>query len=84
MGILDADIYGPSLPSLISPEDKAIRRSQHSDRIEPVIFEGIKCMSYGFVNKKAAPGAGGNVSTQSSRVMLSRPRSSDYARGHGF
>lgn len=69
VGILDADIYGPSLPSLISPEDTAIRKSKiHSHFVTPIDYHGVKCMSFGFVNQKVAPGAGGkNKSTTKMR-----------------
>ncbi|ETL81719.1 hypothetical protein, variant 2 [Phytophthora nicotianae] len=60
VGILDADIYGPSLPTMVSPEDCTIRQSKKiKNFVEPVDYEGVKCMSFGFVNQRAAPGAGG-------------------------
>ncbi|ETP32736.1 hypothetical protein, variant 4 [Phytophthora nicotianae P10297] len=60
VGILDADIYGPSLPTMVSPEDCTIRQSKKiKNFVEPVDYEGVKCMSFGFVNQHAAPGAGG-------------------------
>ncbi|RLN96234.1 hypothetical protein BBJ28_00009125 [Nothophytophthora sp. Chile5] len=59
VGILDADIYGPSLPTMISPKDLTIRQSRKMRNfVEPVEYEGVKCMSFGFVNQRAAPGAG--------------------------
>lgn len=62
VGILDADIYGPSLPTMISPEDRTIRPSRKVENfVEPVEYEGVKCMSFGFVNQRAAPGAGGRI-----------------------
>jgi Mrp family chromosome partitioning ATPase len=60
VGILDADIYGPSLPIMINPLDKAIRSSRtRRNFVEPVDYLGVKCISFGFVNRGAAPGAGG-------------------------
>ncbi|CEG42875.1 Predicted ATPase, nucleotide-binding [Plasmopara halstedii] len=60
VGILDADIYGPSLPTMVSPGDRTIRQSKKiKNFVEPVEYEGVKCMSFGFVNQRAAPGAGG-------------------------
>ncbi|CAH0519513.1 unnamed protein product [Peronospora belbahrii] len=60
VGILDADIHGPSLPTMISLEDRTIRPSRKvKNFVEPVEYEGVKCMSFGFVNQRAAPGAGG-------------------------
>lgn len=62
VGILDADIYGPSLPTMVSPEDRTIRQSRKvKNFVEPVTYEGVKCMSFGFVNQRAAPGAGGTL-----------------------
>ncbi|KAF1333778.1 putative atpase, nucleotide-binding, partial [Globisporangium splendens] len=60
VGILDADIYGPSLPTMVSPKDLTIRQSRKMKNfVVPLEYEGVKCMSFGFVNQKAAPGAGG-------------------------
>nr|CCA21133.1 conserved hypothetical protein [Albugo laibachii Nc14] len=60
VGILDADIYGPSLPTMINPEDRVVRPSPtNKGFILPLEFQGVKLMSFGFVNQKAAPGAGG-------------------------
>ncbi|TDH68954.1 uncharacterized protein CCR75_003558 [Bremia lactucae] len=60
VGILDADIYGPSLPTMVSPANSTIRQSKLAKHlVEPVEYEGVKCMSFGFVNRRAAPGAGG-------------------------
>ncbi len=62
VGILDADVYGPSLPMMISPKDQVLRHSKvGKNMIVPLDYEGVKCMSFGFVNKHAAPGAGGIV-----------------------
>lgn len=57
VGILDADVYGPSLPTMmVEPgAEWAVRQTPDGRYMEPVQFHGIKCMSYGFV----APGTGG-------------------------
>jgi Mrp family chromosome partitioning ATPase len=62
IGLLDADIYGPSLPSLLQPVDTIVRRSKVNPRwIEPLTvqnLENLKILSFGHVNSKAgAPGA---------------------------
>ncbi|KAG7396423.1 hypothetical protein PHYBOEH_002291 [Phytophthora boehmeriae] len=73
VGILDADIYGPSLPTMISPEDRTIRQSRKiKNFIEPVEYEGVKCMSFGFVNQRAAPGAGGVGAAVMRGAMVSK------------
>jgi len=57
VGLLDADIYGPSLPTMMvqSNEEWAVTRSSDQTMINPVVLHGVRCMSYGFV----APGTGG-------------------------
>ncbi|RHY90717.1 hypothetical protein DYB35_003845 [Aphanomyces astaci] len=73
VGILDADIYGPSLPTMISPPDVAIRKSTVNPHfVRPVEYQGVQCMSFGFVNSKAAPGAGGHgyLTTLQSRYSI--------------
>lgn len=46
VGLLDADVYGPSLPALVSPEDSRLLKTD-TGAIRPLDYEGIKCMSYG-------------------------------------
>ena len=48
VGIMDADITGPSIPRLLALENEQAYGS--NDAIEPVISEeGIKCMSLNFL-----------------------------------
>jgi Mrp family chromosome partitioning ATPase len=56
VGIFDADLYGPSLPTMISPENAFLYQSPDDpNQIMPVEFSGIKAMSYGFAaNNKTA------------------------------
>ncbi|ETV72498.1 hypothetical protein, variant 1 [Aphanomyces astaci] len=73
VGILDADIYGPSLPTMISPPDVAIRKSTVNPHfVRPVEYQGVQCMSFGFVNSKAAPGAGGKGAAVMRGAMVSK------------
>ncbi|KAF0683140.1 Aste57867_24828 [Aphanomyces stellatus] len=73
VGILDADIYGPSLPTMVSPSDVAIRKSKANPNfVVPVTFESVQCMSFGFVNSKAAPGAGGKGAAVMRGAMVSK------------
>jgi len=64
VGLLDLDLYGPSLPVLIRPDDIAVRRSNrhHSDDAKlvlPIEHCGVKALSLGFVNQNSGvPGSG--------------------------
>ena len=47
VGLFDADIHGPSLPTLITPTNIATTNSE--DDIPTFINNGIKLMSYGYI-----------------------------------
>jgi ATP-binding protein involved in chromosome partitioning len=47
VGVLDADIYGPSLPILTGVTEKP--RSEDGKRLEPIEAHGLKLMSIGFL-----------------------------------
>lgn len=54
VGIFDADIYGPSLPTLIGKEKHKLEAPEDRPKeIIPIEFEGVKSMSFGFANTKA-------------------------------
>jgi len=53
VGILDADIYGPSLPKMMSINEKP--KSQDGKGMEPIKQYGIQCMSIGFLVDKDTP-----------------------------
>jgi len=48
VGLLDADIYGPSLPELLPLEAKGVFASK-SGAMQPLMYEGVKLMSMGYV-----------------------------------
>ena len=49
VGIFDADLYGPSLPTMISPLSTHLYTDeQDPNKIKPIEFAGVKTMSYGF------------------------------------
>ena len=52
VGLLDADIYGPSLPKLF-----AINEKPESDgkSLKPILKYGIQCMSIGFLTEEQTP-----------------------------
>ena len=53
VGILDADIYGPSLPKMMSINDKP--KSEDGKSMTPIMQYGIQCMSIGFLVDKDTP-----------------------------
>ena len=55
-GILDADIYGPSLPTLLGSEDGARRvRMTDEHQLLPLVAHGIPIMSFGFFLGERSP-----------------------------
>lgn len=53
VGLFDADIYGPSLPTLVSLDNPEL--VQKDGMLQPLEYEGVRLMSFGF-----APGMPGN------------------------
>ena len=54
VGILDADIYGPSQPLMLGVNQKP-KRSKDGKSMEPVIAHGIQVMSIGFLVDQETP-----------------------------
>ena len=52
VGLLDADIYGPSLPKLFSINEKPASDGQ---TLKPIIKYDIQCMSIGFLTEEQTP-----------------------------
>ena len=52
VGLLDADIYGPSLPKLFSIEGKPESDGQN---LKPILKYDIQCMSIGFLTDEHTP-----------------------------
>ena len=52
VGLLDADIYGPSIPKMMGINEKPKSDGQ---KLEPVIKYGIQCMSIGFLTDQQTP-----------------------------
>jgi ATP-binding protein involved in chromosome partitioning len=46
VGLMDADVYGPSIPHLVGASGRPMARGE---RIEPIIAGGLKLMSMGFL-----------------------------------
>ncbi|CDW89606.1 protein mrp homolog [Stylonychia lemnae] len=52
VGIFDADLYGPSLPTMISPDIAQLYADETDPSlIAPIEFNGVKAMSYGFASQ---------------------------------
>jgi ATP-binding protein involved in chromosome partitioning len=53
VGVLDADIYGPSMPRMLGISGKP--RSNDGKTLEPMENHGLKCMSMGFLVAEDTP-----------------------------
>tara|TARA_Y100000590_G_scaffold130657_1_gene149223 strand:+ start:755 stop:1582 length:828 start_codon:yes stop_codon:yes gene_type:complete len=53
VGILDADIYGPSLPKMMSINEKP--KSEDGKSMTPIVQYGAQCMSIGFLVDQDTP-----------------------------
>ena len=53
VGILDLDIYGPSLPMALGCSEKPTMNS--NNLLVPIEKNGMKLMSFGFLNNESAP-----------------------------
>lgn len=49
VGIFDADVYGPSLPTMIDLDNPQL--TMEGDLMKPFEFAGIKCMSFGYTQE---------------------------------
>lgn len=54
VGIFDADIHGPSLPTMISPETRVLYSDKETNWIQPVEYESVKAVSFGYAGQGAA------------------------------
>ncbi len=53
VGLLDADVYGPSLPRMMNIRDKP--QTKDGKTLIPLVNHGIKCMSIGFMVAEDTP-----------------------------
>jgi Mrp family chromosome partitioning ATPase/DUF971 family protein len=56
VGLLDADIYGPSLPTLLRPENPTLFQNGEG-LILPLEVEGLRAMSFGWIDPEQQRGA---------------------------
>ncbi len=68
VGILDADIYGPSLPTMVKPDPPVLQMDPETKAIMPPQFEGVKVVSFGFAGQGSAIMRGPMVSGKA--IML--------------
>ena len=52
VGLLDADIYGPSVPKMLGINEKPKSDRQ---KLEPLVKYGVQCMSIGFLTDQQTP-----------------------------
>jgi len=58
VGIIDADIFGPSLPTMVAPASTRISLSKDNEAmLAPLEHDGVKLMSYGYTAKATKEGA---------------------------
>ncbi|XP_034700200.1 fe-S cluster assembly factor HCF101, chloroplastic isoform X1 [Vitis riparia] len=54
VGIFDADVYGPSLPTMVSPENRLLEMNPEKRSIIPTEYLGVKLVSFGFAGQGRA------------------------------
>ena len=72
VGLFDADVYGPSLPTMVQPNETGLYTQD--DLIQPLVYEGVKLMSFGYIPKKPGQDAAimrGPMVTQVINQLLS-------------
>jgi len=71
VGILDADIYGPSLPVLVPVVQKGVYAGE-AGGIQPVMFGGVKLMSMGYAKPDEHAALRGPMASGMVRQMLTQ------------
>ncbi|ESQ36903.1 hypothetical protein EUTSA_v10002483mg [Eutrema salsugineum] len=54
VGIFDADVYGPSLPTMVNPESRILEMDPEKKTIIPTEYLGVKLVSFGFAGQGRA------------------------------
>ncbi|XP_044472330.1 fe-S cluster assembly factor HCF101, chloroplastic isoform X2 [Mangifera indica] len=69
VGIFDADVYGPSLPTMVSPENRLLEMNPEKRTIIPPEYLGVKLVSFGFAGQGRAIMRGPMVSGVISQLL---------------
>mmetsp|Transcript_25677 Transcript_25677/g.101250 ORF Transcript_25677/g.101250 Transcript_25677/m.101250 type:complete len:520 (-) Transcript_25677:110-1669(-) len=67
VGLMDADIYGPSLPTMVVPETDMVEFEE--GLIKPMQYKGVKLMSFGYVNSDSAIMRGPMIANMLSQLL---------------
>lgn len=70
VGIFDADVYGPSIPTMISPSLKVLEMNPETKAITPVEYEGVKAVSFGYAGQGSAIMRGPMVSGLVQQLLM--------------
>ena len=54
VGLLDADIYGPSIPMIMGVQDEPIQVDESKEQLIPIERYGVKIISMGFLQRSTA------------------------------
>ena len=54
VGLMDADIYGPSIPTMLGVDD-ADPKANADGKLEPIVAHGLKTLSIGYLTDTDAP-----------------------------
>lgn len=72
IGLLDADIYGPSIPLMMGLSNQKPVQNELSKKLMPIDQHGIHCMSIGFLTDPNAPMIWRGPMVQSAIIQLLR------------
>ncbi len=72
IGLLDADIYGPSIPLMMGLSNQKPVQNEQSKKLTPLYQHGVHCMSIGFLTDPHAPMIWRGPMVQSAIVQLLR------------
>ncbi|KAE8191726.1 hypothetical protein A4X06_0g5722 [Tilletia controversa] len=77
VGILDLDIYGPSIPKLMNLDRAGAPLTTAEDALVPLVNYGMPCMSMGFLLPPSPPLSASSSSSSSSSSPQSQPSSNE-------